>query len=110
MAGHEAGVGFAALVPSADDRGRPVRVSVLTRVGCHLCDRALAAIDEVSRPLGIGYWPVDVDAQEPELRHELLARYGEWLPVIFVDGRAHDYWSIDSDRLRQSLLEDSAAR
>ncbi len=101
---HEAGEKFATLVPAADGQGRAVRVSILTRVGCHLCDRAQVAIDEVTAPLRIGSWPVDIDAQDPELRNELLARYGEWLPVIFVDGRAHDYWSVDRERLRQVLL------
>ena len=100
---HEAGDTFATLVPAADGQGRAVRVSILTRTGCHLCDRAQAVIDEVTAPLQIGSWPVDIDAQEPELRTALLARYGEWLPVIFVDGRAHDYWSVDRARLREVL-------
>ncbi len=102
---HEGGEHFAMLVPSADEQGRAVRVSILTRTGCHLCDRALAVIDEVTGPLRIASWSIDIDAQEPEFRNELLARYGEWLPVIFVDGRAHDYWSVDRARLRQVLLE-----
>ncbi len=102
---HEAGEKFATLVPAADAQGRAVRVSILTRTGCHLCDRAQVAVDEVTTPLHVGSWSVDVDVQDPALRAELLGRYGEWLPVIFVDGRAHDYWSVDSGRLRQVLLE-----
>lgn len=102
---HEAGEEFATLVPAADGQGRAVRVSVLTRTGCHLCARAQVAIDEVTDALQIGAWSVDIDAQEPGLRTQLLSRYGEWLPVIFVDGRAHDYWTVDRERLRQTLLE-----
>lgn len=101
---HEAGRRFAALVPTADEQGRAVRVSILTRVGCHLCDRAIVVVDQVTEPLQMASWSVDIDAQDPELRTELLARYGEWLPVIFVDGRAHDYWTVDPARLRESLL------
>ncbi|MGB3257008.1 MAG: glutaredoxin family protein [Ornithinimicrobium sp.] len=102
---HEAGEKFATLVPAADGQGRAVRVSVLTRTGCHLCDRAQVVIDEVTDGLRVGSWSIDIDAQDPEFRTQLLSRYGEWLPVIFVDGRAHDYWSVDRERLRQVLLE-----
>ncbi len=102
---HEAGGRFATLVPAADEQGRAVRVSILTRTGCHLCERAMAVVDQVLEPLQIASWAIDIDAQDTEFRSELLARYGEWLPVIFVDGRAHDYWSVDPARLRQSLLD-----
>lgn len=100
---HDAGSRFAAMLPDTDEHGQRLRVSVLTRVGCHLCERALSVVEEVCVAAQVGYAAVDIDAQDSDLRAELLARYGEWLPVTFVDGRSHDYWTIDAARLRQSL-------
>ncbi len=100
---HEAGAAVARALPVVDERGWDVRVSVLTRVGCHLCDRALALINEVSLSTQVGYAALDVDTQEPSLRANLVARYGDQLPVTFVDGRAHDYWSVNRERLQRAL-------
>lgn len=100
---HEAGVAVAQALPVVDERGWAVRISVLTRVGCHLCDRALALIDDVSLSTQVGYVALDVDIQDPPLRANLIARYGDQLPVTFVDGKAHDYWSVNRVRLQRAL-------
>ncbi len=100
---HEAGAHFESLVPSIDEQGRAVRVSILTRTGCHLCKRAQAVVDKVLEPLAVASCAIDIDAQDPQARADLLARYGEWLPVIFVDGRVHDYWTVDPARLQETL-------
>ena len=100
---HEAGAAVAQALPLVDERGLTVRISVLTRVGCHLCDRALALIDDVSVSTQVGYAALDVDIQEPSLRADLITRYGEQLPVTFVDGKPHDYWSVDPMRLQRAL-------
>jgi hypothetical protein len=34
---------------------------------------------------------------------ELMRRYGEEIPVTFVDGRQHDFWRVDAARLRAAL-------
>jgi hypothetical protein len=34
---------------------------------------------------------------------ELFSRYGEEIPVTFVDGRQHDFWRVDPQRLRRAL-------
>jgi hypothetical protein len=34
---------------------------------------------------------------------ELLAEYAEQIPVVFVDGRQHDFWRVDEQRLRAAL-------
>jgi hypothetical protein len=38
-----------------------------------------------------------------------MARYGEEIPVTFVDGRQHDYWRVDADRLRAALSREEGA-
>jgi glutaredoxin len=74
------------------------RVTLYTRPGCHLCDDARAVVEAVCAELGETFTEVDIDGSE-----ELTRRYGEEIPVTLVDGRQHDYWRVDPDRLRRAL-------
>jgi glutaredoxin len=74
------------------------RVTLYGRQGCHLCDDARAVIEAVCAELGESYAEVDVD-DDPAL----LDRYREEIPVTLVDGRQHDFWRVDPDRLRTAL-------
>ena len=79
--------------------GRPSpRVRFYTRPGCHLCDDARAVVAAVCAELGETFEEVDITTSE-----ELLARFGEEIPVTFVDGEQHDYWRVDPARLRAAL-------
>jgi glutaredoxin len=74
------------------------RVTFLAKPGCHLCDDARRVLARVAADLGVRWVEVDV------LDHpDLLERYGEQIPVTFVDGRQHDYWRLDEARLRAAL-------
>jgi glutaredoxin len=84
-------------VPPTLDEGEP-RVLVLTRPGCHLCEEAIAVVESIVAETGDSYEERNVD-RDPEL----LSRYSEQVPVIFVDGRQHDFWRVDPDRLRAAL-------
>ena len=74
------------------------RVTLYGRPGCHLCDDARAVIEAVCAELGESWAEVDVD-EDPVL----LDRYAEEIPVTLVDGRQHDFWRVDPDRLRAAL-------
>jgi glutaredoxin len=74
------------------------RVRLLSKPGCHLCDDARAVIDAVCAELGERYEDVDISSDR-----ELAGRYAEQIPVTFVDGRQHDFWRVDPDRLRRAL-------
>jgi hypothetical protein len=76
----------------------PVRITVLTRVGCHLCAEALIAVARVAAGEGVGWVELDVDA-DPARADE----YGDRVPVIMVDGREHGYWRVEEERLRRAL-------
>ena len=76
----------------------PPRVLLYSKPGCHLCDEARAVVEAVCTELGDQYDEVDITTSP-----ELLARYGEEIPVTFVDGEQHDYWRVDPDRLRSAL-------
>lgn len=75
---------------------------VLTRSGCHLCADAIAVIAEVCESAGARYREVDVDSDP-----ELTRRYNDQVPVTFVDGRQHDFWRVDRDRLATALASPS---
>jgi glutaredoxin len=74
------------------------RITLYSRKGCHLCEDARAVIEQVCAELGESYDEVDIDA-DPELQR----RFGEEVPVTFVDGRQHDFWRVDPVRLRTAL-------
>ncbi len=74
------------------------RVRLLSKPGCHLCADAEAVVAAVCAELGTSYQVVDVTTDP-----DLLATYGEQIPVTFVDGRQHDYWRVDEPRLRAAL-------
>ena len=75
-----------------------VRVRLLTRPGCHLCDDARPVVARVCADLGVGWEELDITADE-----QLLAEFWEQIPVTFVDGRQHDFWHVDESRLRAAL-------
>ncbi len=74
------------------------QVTLLSRPGCHLCEDARAVIERVAGELGVPWSERDIDASPQD-----LARYSEMVPVTFIDGVQHDYWSVSEDRLRAAL-------
>jgi hypothetical protein len=71
------------------------RVLLFGKPGCHLCDEARAVVESVCADLGESFDEVSI-LDDPDL----LSRYGEQIPVTLVDGRPHDFWRVDADRLR----------
>ena len=55
-------------------------------------------IARVAAELGVA-WQEESVLDDPDL----MERYGEQIPVTFVDGRQHDFWRVDADRLRHAL-------
>jgi glutaredoxin len=80
-------------MPPADHR-----LTLLTRVGCHLCADARAVLSRLAAELGTPWDEVDVDGDR-----ELRAEYGDRVPVVLLDGAVHGYWEVDEDRLRRAL-------
>lgn len=74
------------------------RVRLLGKPGCHLCDAARVVVTAVCAETGVGWTEVDILADP-----DLVARYGEYVPVVLVDGEPHDFWRVSADRLRAAL-------
>ncbi|MBA3490196.1 MAG: glutaredoxin family protein [Longispora sp.] len=71
-----------------------MRITLLTRAGCHLCDVAKEALDRVGEP-----W-VEVDVSTDRA---LENEYGDRLPVVLLDGEEHGYWRVEEERLKRDL-------
>ena len=74
------------------------RVRLYSRPGCHLCDDARVVVAAVCAELGEEFEEVSID-DDPALRE----RFGEEIPVTFLDGRQHDFWRVSAERLRAAL-------
>ena len=74
------------------------RVTLYSRAGCHLCEAAREVVARVCDDLGESFVEVDVDADP-----DLADRFGDEVPVTFVDGRQHDFWRVYEARLRTAL-------
>jgi glutaredoxin len=74
------------------------RITLYTRPGCHLCDDARVVVERVCADLGESFEEVDITTDD-----DLADRFGEDVPVTFVDGRQHDFWRVDENRLRAAL-------
>ena len=84
--------------PPRDPTGPPVRVTLVGRPGCHLCDAARVVVAAVTADLGVGWVELSID-DDPDLH----ARYADQIPVTIVDGVQHDFWRVSEPRLRATL-------
>lgn len=83
----------------------PLRVELLTRRDCGLCEKAQAALDAVARDLPLHVEPVDVDG-DPALLREF-----DWrVPVVRVAGRVVCEGLVTVEALRAGLAGEAAAR
>ena len=74
------------------------RVILFSRTDCHLCDAARDVVVAECERVGVPWREVGIDS-DPQLQ----ARYGEYVPVVEVDGVVQGYWQIDPERVRTAL-------
>lgn len=55
-------------------------------------------VARVAGEMGATWEERDIAASEEDTR-----RYGEQIPVTFVDGVQHDFWRVSEERLRAAL-------
>lgn len=75
------------------------RITLLTRSGCHLCEFAREAVVRVDAATGAGWTEVDVES-DPDLERD----FGGRVPVVLLDGREHDYFRVDEQRLTRAIV------
>lgn len=81
-----------------DSRADDVRLLLVERAGCHLCADARAVLEEVAARTGEAWVSVDVDSSP-----DLLAAYGELVPLVLVDGRECGHWRLDAAAIETAL-------
>jgi hypothetical protein len=73
-------------------------VTLIGKPDCHLCEQARHVIEHVCVELGESFVERSI-LDDPELAD----LYWERIPVTLVDGRPHDFWRVDAQRLRKAL-------
>ncbi|CAB4330309.1 MAG: glutaredoxin family protein [Actinobacteria bacterium] len=74
------------------------RVLLISKPDCHLCENARLIIERVCGELGVNWKELSI-YDDPAL----AAEYFEAVPVTLVDGKRHDQWRVDEQRLRRAL-------
>ena len=67
-------------------------VTIYTRKGCHLCERAESIVAEARKKIAFDLEFLDID-----LSAELKEKYNEVVPVIAIDGRDRFGYAIELD-------------
>lgn len=73
---------------------------MFTRPGCHLCDDAREVVREVCAEAGEEWAEVDI---EDDASGSLVEKYGDYVPVVEVDGVQQGFWRVDAARLARRL-------
>lgn len=74
-------------------------VTLVTRIGCHLCQQAEESLRRLRSELGFGYDELDVDADQ-----DRRDAYSDRVPVILIDGKEHGYWRLEETRFRKAIM------
>lgn len=75
-------------------------LTLIGKPGCHLCDDAEVVINNVLADFADRAEVTKLNILEDE---SLFARYSEEIPVLLINGKVHNYWHIDPERLREAL-------
>lgn len=74
------------------------RVVLIGKPECHLCADARAIVERVCSELDVQWTELSI-LDDPAL----ASKYFELIPVTLVDGKPHDQWRVNEDRLRAAL-------
>jgi len=76
----------------------PVRLTLYSKPGCHLCEEMKAVVARVAARVPLRLEEVDISQDEA-----LMAAYGEQIPVLLIDGRKAAKYRIDEGELERRL-------
>ena len=77
-----------------------MRITLIGKPDCHLCHDAREALARVCGDLGLDWEELSI-LDDPALYDE----FWEKIPVVQVDGRTVDFWTVDETRLRGILSD-----
>jgi glutaredoxin len=74
------------------------KVTVYSRLGCHLCEIAIDKIKSVSSEIDF-----ELEIKLIDDDKTLQEKYNDEVPVILIDDQVHDYWRIDVERFIKAI-------
>lgn len=80
---------------------REIVLTLISKPGCHLCDEAELAVQSVLDDFSA----VSFEKANILENSELFEKYSEQIPVLLINGTVHNYWRIDTERLREALVQ-----
>jgi glutaredoxin len=82
-----------------------IQLTLIGKPGCHLCDDAREAIDGVLFEFRNANPEIEVIVEDQNILEDeaLQLKYAEEIPVLLIDGKMHNYWRIDEERLMRAL-------
>lgn len=85
---------------------RDIRLTLVGKPGCHLCDDAREVVQAVIAEVEATDAATSVSLDERSILDDpaLAEQYAEEIPVLLVDGEMHAYWRVDPVRLKTRLL------
>ena len=85
---------------------RDIRLTLIGKPGCHLCDDAREVVRAVMSEVESTDASRRIELDEVSILDDdaLRAQYAEEIPVLLIDGEVHNYWRIDPVRLKTALL------
>jgi hypothetical protein len=78
-------------------------LTLVGRQGCHLCDDARDVVKSVLARVSTEPGErvlVEIDIDQDVDAHRL---YWDQIPVLLIDGKVHNFWKIDPERLLRAL-------
>ncbi len=76
----------------------PVIIEFYTKPDCHLCDVAREKVVKLNKEFDFELVDVDISKKE-----DLMKKYGESVPVVFLNGEFFSRFDVDSNKLRNKL-------
>ena len=82
-----------------------IQLTLIGKPGCHLCDEARDAIDGVLLEFRKANPNAEIVVEELNILEDdaLRLKYAEEIPVLMIDGKMHNYWRVDEERLMRAL-------
>jgi thiol-disulfide isomerase/thioredoxin len=80
-------------------------LTLYTRPGCCLCDEMKTVLMQVQQTKPFSFEEIDISTDPA-----LIARYGEEIPVLYVNGRKAFKYQVTAGELHQRLAREAGVR
>ena len=81
-----------------------MKVTIYSRSQCHLCEVAQQIAEQVQSELAVQGIDFEIEKILIDNNPDLEEQYGDLVPVTQIDGKQHDFFRIDAERLKNSLI------